>query len=84
MKLHDTSPYSLVAGLMITKTIRGRGLNIEACFSRLAGQWAGALAIVVLGFTANVFAKEDIVADFGGIGLWARMNDSAWLKLNSS
>jgi len=27
--------------------------------------------------------KSDIVIDFGSIGLWARMNDSNWLKLNN-
>jgi hypothetical protein len=27
--------------------------------------------------------KDDIVVDFGGIGLWARMNDASWLKLNN-
>lgn len=51
---------------------------------KLAGPWASTLAILVLGFTANVFAKGDIVVDFGGIGLWARMNDSSWLKLNNA
>jgi hypothetical protein len=28
--------------------------------------------------------KDEIVIDFGGIGLWARMNDASWLKLNNS
>ena len=28
--------------------------------------------------------RADLVIDFGGIGLWGRMNDSSWLKLNNS
>ncbi|MFV1998526.1 MAG: FG-GAP repeat domain-containing protein [Acidiferrobacterales bacterium] len=47
-------------------------------------KWARALAILVLGFTGNAFAKYDVVVDFGGIGLWARMNDATWLKLNNA
>jgi hypothetical protein len=35
-------------------------------------------------FAGGACAKEDIVVDFGGIGLWARMNDASWLKLNNS
>ena len=27
--------------------------------------------------------REDIVVDFGIIGLWARMNGSTWFKLNN-
>jgi hypothetical protein len=27
--------------------------------------------------------KDDLVVDFGGIGLWARMNDTTWLKLHN-
>jgi hypothetical protein len=34
-------------------------------------------------YSTPVFAN-DIVIDFGGIGLWARMNDATWLKLNNS
>ena len=29
-------------------------------------------------------AASDLVIDFGAIGLWARMNDASWLKLNNS
>ena len=29
-----------------------------------------------------VLARDDLIIDFGGIGLWARMNDATWLKLN--
>ncbi len=28
--------------------------------------------------------RDDVVMDFGGAGLWARMNDASWLKLNNS
>jgi hypothetical protein len=28
--------------------------------------------------------SADVVVDFGAIGLWARMNDARWLKLNNS
>ena len=27
--------------------------------------------------------EDDVIIDFGGIGLWARMNDSSWLKLHN-
>ena len=42
------------------------------------------LPFVALLFTGPVLARDDIVVDFGGIGLWARMNDSNWVKLNNS
>ena len=28
--------------------------------------------------------KDDLVVDFGSIGLWSRMNDASWLKLHNS
>jgi hypothetical protein len=33
---------------------------------------------------AHAARHGEIVVDFGAIGLWARMNDATWLKLNNS
>ena len=52
--------------------------------SRLTAQCAVGLAVITLAFTGHAFARGDIVVDLGGIGLWARMNDATWQKLNNT
>jgi len=53
--------------------------------------FAGARSSSALGptFAGSIFitqlpVKQDLVIDFGAIGLWARMNDATWQKLNNS
>ncbi len=54
---------------------------IPISMTRLIGSL---LTLVLLTFTAPVLASDDVVVDFGAIGLWARMNDASWLKLSNT
>jgi hypothetical protein len=91
LKLNNSSPDQVVVGDM-----DGNGADdVIAYFSsfggifvkRNLGGWSQFStltpeAMAVGDLDGN--GKDDVVIDFGGIGLWARMNDASWLKLNNS
>ena len=52
------------------------------CRTNLRYLLAGGYTLGTKSVTPPVF-KDDIVIDFGGIGLWVRMNDASWLKLHN-
>ncbi len=89
LKLNNTSPDQVVTGDM-----DGNGADdIIAVFSsgifvkRNLGGWLQLHNFVPEQMTIGDLdsnGKDDVVIDFGGIALWARMNDSAWLKLHNS
>jgi hypothetical protein len=89
LKLNNSSPDQVVVGDM-----DGTGTDdVIAAFAtgifvkRDLGAW-----VQLHNFVPELMAvgdldnsgKDDLVVDFGGIGLWARMNDSSWLKLNNA
>ena len=57
--------------------VKGKGTVISS-----GGLFSSSLENVAIVPQLNVHA--DLVIDFGAIGLWARMNDTSWLKLNNS
>jgi hypothetical protein len=91
LKLNNSSPDQVVVGDM-----DGNGADdVIAYFSsfggifvkRNLGGWSQFStltpeAMAVGDLDGN--GQDDVVIDFGGIGLWARMNDASWLKLNNS
>lgn len=57
---------------------------IKTRMLRVLGQIGYLWMLVPLMLAGPVVAKDDIVVDFGSIGLWTRMNDSSWKKLNNA
>ncbi len=89
LKLNNASPAQLVVGDM-----DGNGADdVVAVFSsgifvkrNLAG-WSQLHNFIPEAMAVGDLdgsGKDDIVIDFGGIALWARMNDSSWSKLHNS
>jgi uncharacterized delta-60 repeat protein len=89
LKLNNASPDQVVTGDM-----DGNGQDdVIAAFSsgifvkRNLGGWTQlhnfVPELMAVGDLDNN-GQDDVVIDFGGIALWARMNDSAWQKLHNS
>ena len=91
LKLNNNSPNQLVVGDM-----DGNGADdVIAYFSsfggifvkRNLGGWSQLSTLTPDDMTIGDLdgnGQDDVVVDFGGIGLWARMNDSSWLKFNNA
>jgi hypothetical protein len=90
LKLNNTSPDQVVVGDMDGNDMD----DVIAYFSsfggifvkRNLGGWSQFSTLIPEAMAVGDLdgnGKDDVVIDFGGIGLWARMNDASWRKLHN-